>query len=78
MYFVYLESNKTTSLSPPPTYTNRKLQQIIDQNKNESVVGLDDMNLTSEDTEIVVYYLLRNNTVINSLFIFILRKCILF
>jgi hypothetical protein len=69
LYFIILESNKTTLLSSPSTYTNKKLQQIIDENKSKSNVSLKG-NLTNEDMEIVANYLLRNNTVMNILFIF--------
>ena len=41
---------------------------MINDNKNESKLGLSSQQLTDQDMEIVAYYLLRNNTV---------RKCCL-
>ena len=72
--FIILESNKPILFSSPPTYTNTKLQQIINQKKSDSEVYLNDQNWTCSDMEIVGYYLLLNNTVKNIFFIFILRK----
>ena len=37
--------------------------------KNESSVNFNDKDLTDDDIEIVVYYLLRNNTVSNVVFV---------
>ncbi len=71
LYFIILELNKTISLPIPSTYTNTKLQQIIDEQRSEPIVWLNDKNLIDADMVIVVYYLLRNNTVMNILFIFI-------
>jgi len=72
--FIILESNKPIPFSSPPTYTNTKLQQIINQKKSDSKVHLGYENLSCSDMEIVGYYLLVNNTVKNIFFIFILRK----
>ena len=72
--FIILESNKPIPFSSPPTYTNTKLQQIINQKKSDSEVDSRDEKLTCADMEIVGYYLLFNNTVKNIFFIFILRK----
>jgi hypothetical protein len=77
-YFIVLESNKTTSFHSPPKYINTKLQQKINEKKNDSRVWLKDMKLTCEDMEIVGYYLLQNNTVKIILFILCSSKIQLF
>jgi len=67
---ICLESKPTaTVLSKPPTYRNKRLEQMIDENKNESYVDFSDKDLTNDDMEIVAYYLLRNNTVSNVVFV---------
>jgi hypothetical protein len=68
-YCIVLESNETISFQSPPKYTNKKLQQKINEKKNDSQVWLSAMKLTCEDMEIVGYYLLKNNTVKIILFI---------
>jgi hypothetical protein len=60
--FQFIVSESQNSI-PSPTYTNDKLLQIINQKKNHSWIFLNGLNLTSEDMEIVYYYLLQNNTV---------------
>ncbi len=63
LILIILESEK--SRSPPSIHTNRKLQQMIEEHKSESVVWLTDMELTSGDMGIVAEHLLQNNTVTN-------------
>jgi hypothetical protein len=58
----------------PPKHRNKELQQIIKEKRNEKQINLIYKDLTCGDMEIVGYYLLRDNTVMNILFIFILRK----
>jgi hypothetical protein len=56
-------------------YKNSKLEQTINDKKNESLVDLSGQNLTDNDMEIVGYYLLRNNNVSNVLcLVFILKE----
>lgn len=47
----------------PPTYKNQQLQQMISENKNNSVLYFSNEQLIDNDMEIISYYLLRNNTV---------------
>jgi hypothetical protein len=68
-YFIVLESSKTISFQSPPKYTNAKLQQKINEQKNNSDLRLSEMKLTCKDMEIVCYCLLQNNTVKIILFI---------
>lgn len=70
-YFIISEVKKTNLSLSPPTYTNARLQRIINEKKDDVHVDLSYKKLTNEDMEIVSYYLLRNNTVMNIFFIFI-------
>jgi hypothetical protein len=57
-----------------PTYTNTELQQRIEQNKNKLIACFNEKNLNDQDMELIGYYLLQNNTVINILFLKINSK----
>ncbi|CAF1535945.1 unnamed protein product, partial [Adineta steineri] len=58
------------ALSKPPTHRNQKLEQLIDQFRDETSVvfiGVEmmfliDGKLTDDDMDIMAYYLLRDNT----------------
>jgi hypothetical protein len=52
-------------LALPPKHKNAKLEQIIKENKNESITDLSWKGLTDDDIAIVAYYLLKNNPVSN-------------
>ncbi len=67
---ISLEPKITNLLSSPPTYKNQKLEQKINENKNESSLRLDCSKLIDDDMEIVGYYALRNNKVNNVFFDF--------
>jgi hypothetical protein len=56
-------------LISPHTSTNTRLQQIINQNKDERMISLQDKNLTCKDMEMVAYHLIQNNKV-NQYFIY--------
>lgn len=48
-----------------PTYKNEELEKIIEKNKMNNKVTLAAMGLNSADMQIVGYYLLQENKVMN-------------
>jgi hypothetical protein len=68
-YFILLSVFICLELEPL-AYRNEKLEQWIDKYKNNSTVDLSRQSLTDNDMEIVVEYLLRNNTVSKMIYLF--------
>ena len=58
-----LGSRTRNRLPPPPTHKNQKLQQMINENKDKSVLYLSNEQFIDDDMEIVSFYLLRSNKV---------------
>ena len=62
LFFNLLELKQTIST---PKCTNQQLYQIINQQRNKSLINLSNQKLKDEDMEIIRSYLLRNNEVMN-------------
>ncbi len=57
----------------PPQHRNLTLQEKIASKQGKSELRLYGMGLTDQDTEIVVYYVLRENKVIYMAFAIVVR-----
>jgi len=65
---------KSTFPEPlPPQHRNLELEQKIASKQGKSELRLYEMGLTDQDTEIVVYYVLRENKVIYMAFAIVVR-----
>ena len=61
---IFLASKTTVPPPSPPKYRNPTLEQTIAKNENQEKLQLNFMELSDADMEIVAYYALQRNKVI--------------
>jgi hypothetical protein len=62
----FLVSKPATSTPSPPKFRNATLEQKIAEHENKEVLDLNSMKLTDADMEIVAYYAIQRNKVIQT------------